>query len=130
MKYEFLSHTADLRIRVFGKNLAEIINNSLLVLKDFLEPELTQEKIKENIEIEGQGVDLLINFLSEVLAQIYIKKTVFEKFKGEIGEKKIKGKIFGFKFKNISKDIKAITYHQAKLEKKDKKFIFEFIIDI
>ncbi len=130
MKYQFLPHTADIKIRVYGTNLEEIIGNSLVALKDFLEPKTTKQKIEKEIEIEGNGVDLLINFLSEVLAQIYIEKTAFAKFNGKITENQIKGKVVGCKFQSLTKDIKAITYHQAKLEKKNNKFVFEFIIDI
>lgn len=130
MKYEFLPHTADIKIRVYGKDLKEIITNSLLALKEFLGPKLTKQKRKKEIKIEGQLPDLLIDFLSEVLAQTYIEKAVFNEFQGEIDKNQLKGKISGFKFKNLSKDIKAITYHQTKLHKKDDKFIFEFLVDI
>ncbi len=132
MKYEFLEHTADLKIKVYGKNLEEIITNSLLALKSFLKPKLTKEKIEKEIEIENQNqVILLIDFLSEILAQTYIEKAIFTKFEKKILEEtKIKGKILGFKFQSLTKDIKAITYHQVKLEKINKKFVFEFIVDI
>lgn len=130
-KFEFLSHTADLKFRIYGKDLKEIINNSLLALKEFFEPELTHEKIGKEIEIESTDkVVLIINFLSEVLTQTYISKAIFLNFEGEIFEDKLKGKIIGYKFTKLKKDIKAITYHQAKLEKIDNLFIFEFIVDI
>lgn len=130
MKYKFLSHTADLKIRIYGKDLSEIIKNSLLALKEFLKPTVVAKKIEKDIEIEGNGVELLINFLSEVLTNIYIHKTIFIDFIGTIENNQLKGKIIGFKFSNIKKEIKAITYHQAKLEKKRKQLIFEFIVDI
>jgi len=154
-KFEFLSHTADIKIRVYGKNLKEIIDNSLLALKNFWGPKLKKTKIEKKIKITSNNeVNLLIDFLSEVLAQTYIKKTIFVKFEPRIkpNQKQINtsnnirvdlrknlrrsmyyslfGKIVGYKFISLSKDIKAITFHQAILNKINGKYIFEFIIDI
>jgi SHS2 domain-containing protein len=131
-KFEFLSHTADFKIRVYGKNLKEIINNSLLALKGFWKPKLTKIKIEREIKVESNNeVNLLIDFLSEVLAETYIEKAIFVKFEPqELASYFLSGKIIGYKFTSLSKDIKAITYHQANLKKINEKYIFEFIVDI
>jgi SHS2 domain-containing protein len=160
-KFEFLSHTADVKIRVYGKNLKEIINNSLLALKNFWEPKLTKTKIEKEIKIKSNNeVNLLIDFLSEVLAETYIEKAIFVKFIPRINTPRIRtssmrgapnraslwfgadfhadkrglyslsGKIIGYKFTSLSKDIKAITYHQANLKKINHQYFFDFIIDI
>jgi len=131
-KFEFLSHTADVKIRVYGKNLKEIINNSLLALKSFWKPKLTKTKIEKEIKVESNNeVNLLIDFLSEVLAETYIEKAIFVKFEPqELASYSLSGKIIGYKFIFLSKDIKAITYHQANLQKINNQYIFDFIIDI
>jgi SHS2 domain-containing protein len=131
-KFEFLSHTADVKIKVYGKNLKEIVNNSLLALKSFWKPKLTKTKIEKEIKIESNNeVNLLIDFLSEVLAETYIEKAIFIKFEPqELVSYSLSGKIIGYEFTSLSKDIKAITYHQANLQKINHQYIFEFIIDI
>jgi SHS2 domain-containing protein len=139
-KFEFLSHTADVKIRVYGKNLKEIINNSLLALKSFWKPKLTRIKIEKEIKVESNNeVNLLIDFLSEVLAETYVEKAIFVKFIPRInpdfhadkrGLYSLYGKIIGYKFTSLSKDIKAITYHQANLKKINHQYFFDFIIDI
>jgi len=131
-KFEFLSHTADFKIRIFGKNFLSLINNALLAFKSFFSPKLKKRKKKVKIKIEGiDPLSTLIDFLSEVLAKTYIEKTIFLKFRPEIlEEKKIEGELEGFEFESLKKDIKGITYHQAKLEKNKNYFVFEFIIDI
>jgi len=134
MRFEFLPHTADIKIKVYGKNFDEIINNSLLALKSFFKPKLSKQKIIKEIEVANKNeAELLIDFLSEVLAQTYVEKAIFTKAKTKIEKNKkikLKAKITGYKFFKISKDIKAITYHQVKLEKTNNLFIFEFIIDV
>ncbi len=131
-KFEFLSHTADFKIRIFGKSLLSLINNTLLAFKSFFSPKL--KKRKKKVKIKAEGNDLLytlINFFSEVLAKTYIEKTIFIKFKPKIlEENKIEGELEGFEFESLKKDIKGITYHQAKLEKNNNHLNFEFIIDI
>jgi SHS2 domain-containing protein len=131
-KFEFLPHTADVKIRVYGKNLKEIVNNSLLALKSFWKPKLTKTKIEKEIKIESNNeVNLLIDFLSEILAETYIEKAIFIKFEPqELVSYSLSGKIIGYEFTSLSKDIKAITYHQANLQKINHQYIFEFIIDI
>ncbi len=158
-KFEFLSHTADVKIRVYGKNLKEIINNSLLALKNFWKPKLTKTKIEKKIKIEANDeINLLIDFLSEVLSETYLEKAIFVKFEtyadsadfmqtsadknkfmqrintdfhaDKRGLYSLSGKIIGYKFTSLSKDIKAITYHQANLKKINNYYQFEFIIDI
>jgi SHS2 domain-containing protein len=131
-KFEFLSHTADVKIKVYGKNLKEIVNNSLLALKSFWKPKLTKTKIEKEIKIESNNeVNLLIDLLSEVLAETYIEKAIFIKFEPqELVSYSLSGKIIGYEFTSLSKDIKAITYHQANLQKINHQYIFEFIIDI
>jgi SHS2 domain-containing protein len=134
MRFEFLPHTADIKIKVYGKNFDEIINNSLLALKSFFKPKLSKQKIIKEIEVANKNeAELLIDFLSEVLAQTYVEKAIFTKAKTKIEKNKkikLKAKITGYKFFKISKDIKAITYHQTKLEKTNNALNFEFIIDI
>jgi SHS2 domain-containing protein len=156
-KFEFLSHTADIKIRVYGENLKEIIDNSLLALKNFWKPKLKKIKIEREIKVKSNNeINLLIDFLSEVLAKTYIEKAIFVKFEtdadfasfahlpyrqAEINADKNKffvkpsyyslfGKIIGYKFDSLSKDIKAITYHQANFKKINQQYVFDFIIDI
>jgi SHS2 domain-containing protein len=131
-KFEFLSHTADFKIRIYGKNLLSLINNTLLAFKSFLAPKLKKRKKKVKIKVEGRDpISTLIDFFSEVLAKTYIEKTIFVKFQPKIlEEKKIEGELEGFEFESLKKDIKSVTYHQAKLEKNKNYLIFEFVIDI
>jgi len=131
-KFEFLSHTADFKIRIYGKNLLSLINNTLLAFKSFLAPKLKKRKKKVKIKVESlDPLSTLIDFFSEVLAKTYIEKTIFVKFRPKIlEEKKIEGELEGFEFESLKKDIKGVTYHQAKLEKNKNYLIFEFVIDI
>jgi SHS2 domain-containing protein len=133
-KFEILSHPADVKFRIYGKNYEEILKNSLLALKSFWSPKLKKGKIEKEIKISGFDlIDLFISFLSQILSLTYIEKAVFSKIKileFNLENNSLKAKITGYKFESLKKDIKAITYHQAKLEKTKNRIIFEFIVDI
>ncbi len=129
-KFEFLPHTADLKIRSFGKDEKETLKNAVFALNQFLEAELSDEEVETEIEVEEEKPYLWLDFLSEILTQTYIQKAIFDDIKFlEFSETKIKAKIKGKKFNSIKKDIKAITYHQAEI-KKNKTYQFTFVCDI
>ncbi len=133
-KFEILSHTADFKFRVYGENYKSLLENSLLALKQFWSPKLTKKKIKKEIKIEGVDlIDIFVNFLSEIIALTYIYKTIFVKVKNldlNLKEKILKAQVEGYEFQFLKKDIKAITYHQAKIKRIKNQLVFEFIIDI
>lgn len=130
-KFEFLPHTADLKIKAYGQDEKEVLQNAVLALNQFLEPELLSEKREAVISVEAEEKTYLwIDFLSEILTEIYIQKAIFTKVDFlEFSENRIKAKLKGRRFSSIKKDIKAVTYHQADI-KKNKFYEFTFICDI
>lgn len=132
IRYKFIDHTADVKIRVYGQNLIDLINNILFALSNYWSPTLTKTKIISKIKIPGTSLrDILIDFIAEVINKTYVKKSIFTKFKGKkIKDNLIIGELIGYKFSSLTKDIKAVTYHQANLKRIKNKLIFDFIIDI
>lgn len=108
MKYKILSHTADLRLEVYGKTLEELFINAAEALSDILVPEgsLRQKKLgtsdvrpakagspaakkkifgtsevqqPERIELRSSNINtLLVDFLNEILARSNINKKVYK----------------------------------------------------
>lgn len=131
-RYKFISHTADLKIRVYGQNLIDLINNILVALADYWQPSLKDKKIKAKIKVKSNDqINLLIDFIAQIIAKTYIKKAIFNKFeKKEVASNLIEGELIGYQFSSLTKDIKAVTYHQANLKKSKNKLILDFIVDI
>lgn len=129
---EFLKHTADLKIRVSSSTLEGLFKKSLSAINRYLNPTIKKTGKPKEIVIEFEKKDILISlidFLSEMLSKTYIEKRIFSV--NEISFKdKIEIKLKGEEYKNLKREIKAVTYHQAKLKKERNKFIFEFIVDI
>lgn len=133
-KFDFLPHTADLKIRAYGTNDQELLSNALLALIEYLSPQESRfpKQISKVIEINADNkIDLWIDFLNEVLTQMYINKFKPEELEFiEISDKKIKAKIIGNRWQSIKKDIKSITYHQAEINTDKYPHEFTFICDI
>src|SRR3989344_2380867 len=69
IKYEFLDHTADIKLRVYGKDLGEMFENSVLAISEYLSPEkrISGKKIKI-VNVQGSDMSsLLYNFIEEIL---------------------------------------------------------------
>lgn len=132
--YEYLPHTADLKIRVIADSLEELFSNSLKAINEFLQPKLERDKIKKDIKIISNDlISLYIDFLSEVLSLTYIEKRIFCVENLKIIQKNkfvLEATLVGEKFISLVSDIKGVTYHQANITKENNKYIGEFIIDI
>lgn len=122
-KFKILPHIADLRIKSWGKDQKELFLNSLLGMSLVLKPNILkikpQKEIKKKIDIfSPDSTALLIDFLSEVLAQNQIEKVVFYKAKfSKLTDKGLEGEISGIKVDSFDEDIKAVTYYKAEIKK-------------
>ena len=137
MDYEILDHTADVCIRVFGKSLDELFENAARAMMELI---TDREKINpsQEIEIEVRGEtkeELLVHWLQEILFLHEVKKMVFKDFRlNLISETHAKGKVIGEKIDidkhELSFDIKAVTYHNLKIEPINDKLKVDIVFDV
>jgi SHS2 domain-containing protein len=136
VKYKILSHTADLRLEVFGKTLEELFKNAVDVLSRILykrsingpalaEPRRRQgvaaEELKETIKIQSVNLNaLLVDFLNEILARSQINKAVYKvsgvKCQVSGVSASVEAELVGQKVEEFEEDIKAVTYHEVNLQ--------------
>jgi SHS2 domain-containing protein len=130
--FEFLPHTADVRLKVFGKTKQELFKNALMgmaqILKKF--PPKADQPLAEKIKIKSPDINsLLVDFLSEVLYQSQINKAVYREAKFlKFSDTEMKAEIFGFKVEVFDEDIKAVTYHELEIKKSPGTGSFETIV--
>lgn len=127
-KFEVLPHKADLKIKAFGGTKEELFLNMLLGMNNSISsPPFLEETAPRSVakamarrrqEIKIKSPDLpalLVDFLSEILYQTQINRTIynqvkFKKFTG-LGQAEIEGEISGRKVERFKEEIKAVTYH-------------------
>jgi len=137
MSFTLVKHTADVKIKVRGENLEEIIVDAVRGMNEILEPEFLAHTVNVNAkreEIEVDSVDgsaLVVDVMSEVLALSQINKMAYDVEAMEvIAKKKAKLKLRGEPIEKFGDDIKAVTYHGAELKEVDGGLEITILFDI
>jgi SHS2 domain-containing protein len=119
MSYQVVEHTADYKILVRGKTLADLFQSALIGMMDFLKPtQMEKTTVSRLLKIaSADHTTLLIDFLSEVLLLANTHKEIYHKvdFK-KLGETELEAKLVGHKVKEFKDDIKGVTYHEAEIK--------------
>ena len=136
--YELIEHTADIGIRVRGKDLKELFRNTALVLFGLIaeknEPAAPFKKEKLEIKLKADNhEELLVSWLNELLFLSATRELIFSGFWiRALTENSLKASVAGGNFRNykIKSEIKAATYHGLKMEKALKGWKAEVIFDV
>ena len=136
-RYEQFSHTADIGVRVFGKTLKELFENAAFAMFDILaDLEGLKGEITQDFELTASNhEELLISWLDELLYNFYAKNIIFYKFEvTELSEDIIRAKAFGRSVSEnrnrLKTEIKAATYYNLKIIKKDDYYEVDIIFDV
>lgn len=139
-KYELVDHTADLKIKVYGKDLEELLKNCSAAMMDVI-CDLNTIELKNQYSVSSSGnseEQLLVNLLQELLYLHEVKKLLFCKFEFKINDniknREVEGNVWGeeidFSRHDLLNDIKAVTYSDLKVEHKDGKLSVKITFDI
>ncbi|MDZ7261104.1 MAG: archease [candidate division KSB1 bacterium] len=136
-RYDQIEHTADLGIRVYGDSLKELFINAAYALFDTItDINSVKPSLAETVEIvAGDREELLVNWLSELNYLFFTEEMIFSKFDIEkLGDRYLKATARGEKLDpkrhEIFKEIKAVTYHELKIEQKKGRWEAQVIFDI
>jgi len=133
LKFKILPHTADLKIRAFGKDLKELFENAIIGMFESAKYEGEGEEIKREIKISSIDLpSLLVDFLSEALYYSETNREVYDKIQfKKFDEKNLKGILLGKKLKRVGVKNKGATYHDLDInKKKDKNWEVTILFDI
>lgn len=136
-RYEQFSHTADIGVRVFGRDLKELFENAAFAMFDLIaDLEGLKSSLEETFEIEARNhEELLVAWLDELLFNFYTKQIIFFKFEiEELTGNRIKARVFGRPVganrNRLKKEIKAATYSDLEIKKTDSGYQVEIIFDV
>jgi len=121
-KYQWIDHTADLALRVYGRSAQDLYENAAVAMFDRITDRgRLQGKISQKIRIEGTDrADLMVNWLRELLYQWNGKETLVKSVRIDRLSRKGLGALvmvdpFDEKRHEIRAEIKAVTYHQIRI---------------
>lgn len=125
--HQILSHTADVRVKAEGSTLEELFCAALEGMAEIQNAQRIRqlaeksEKLTKEIKIASTDTTvLLVDFLSEALAQSHIEKAVFQEARFEkLTDNELSCEISGERVDGFGEDIKAVTYHGAQIIKND-----------
>lgn len=130
--YEFLDHPADVGFRAWGRRLEELFANAARALVE-CGWELEPIRVRRAVPVRAEGHDLeslLYNWLSEILSRMEAESWVFKEFRvprvrlpvGQ-GNGEVRGVGRGERFDPARHRgrtyVKAVTYHQLAVERRE-----------
>ncbi len=135
--YELFEHTADLGLRIRAADLDTLFAEAAQCLFSAVVEDLATIKPLQNIDIELQGDDrefLLVDWLRELLYHLDADHLLFVKFKVHVRADGLTATAWGEPHDrarhNLEHEVKAITYHGLRVEKKGDEWLAEVIVDI
>jgi SHS2 domain-containing protein len=136
-QYRIIEHTADTGFEVLGSTKKQIFESAATAFFNIMwQIDDPQENEPETIEVTGNDLEeLLVNFLEEFLYLYDAKRLVCTRLQvGEIREHSIYAKAWLQEF-NPNKDkellgVKAVTYHQLFIGKKNDTWTARIFLDI
>ena len=143
--FEQVPHTADIKIRVYGKTLADLFRNAVIGMFQSIGPQVPgcrvenerlvcdQLTVKHDIEVASIDLEaLLVDFLSEALylSDVYNEAYLDAKIH-KVNDKSIQATLYGVKVTGFEVvEIKAVTYHELKIEQVEGLWQADIVFDI
>lgn len=140
--FEFRDHTADVKVKSWGKTLEEAFSQTAYSLMATISPNLKKitPKIEKTINIQAEDKEaLLFDFLSEFLYIFDVDELIFS----EVNVLKIqksnqtfeleallKGERFSLEKHEIGIEVKAITYSFMNINEQKNKVEIDIVFDI
>jgi SHS2 domain-containing protein len=136
--YKVLPHTADLMILVKGESLEELFawsGESLVSM--IVDRRRIRKRYKKETVITGSGIEeLLFNFLRWIHFLIYVEDFLVRSISGKLEEEKcvFSAAAWGEDFHEgrhaVKSEVKAVTFHDLRVEKKGKGYYATFVLDV
>jgi SHS2 domain-containing protein len=135
--YEVFEHTADIGLRIRGKDLKELFQNAgLAIFQVSSRRQYVKDKKHTDIIIRQKADnldELFVNWLNELLSVSAAKEIIFHNIKVKtLEDNSLEALITGSSVENyrVNTEIKAATYHQLKIEEVNKEWVAEVILDV
>lgn len=137
MEYEYLSHTADVKVRAYGADFAGAARSAARAVTDLLtDVHNVEPKQRRRVDVRaGRKEALLYDYLSELVYHKDVSGFVacdaeLTLHREEAGWR-IEGDLLGDELKHYenSGDVKAATYHDMHIEEGERTML-EFVLDI
>ncbi|MEA3368829.1 MAG: archease [Candidatus Ratteibacteria bacterium] len=128
-RYEIIPHTADIGLRVFGRDLKELFSTAARGMLSLVLDDLNDFTPREETRIKVSGLsveELLVSWLGELLYKLTEERWLGIEFDiSSLGEREnkffltaaVKGQKIEYNKTPLKREIKAVTYHNLTIKK-------------
>jgi len=143
--YKYLEHSTDAFVQADGSSSEELFENCAKGLVNIMF-DIDKVENRQSWTITANGEDLenlLFDWLEKVLLKILIEQIVLSKFSIEIFKKstnvmdkkyllkaRVGGEVVSYSKHNYKIEIKAITYHDLKIQNIGSSYVATFLVDL
>ncbi|MDO8662231.1 MAG: archease [Candidatus Omnitrophota bacterium] len=135
--YEIFEHTADIGVRVKGKDLQDLFKNAgLAIFQISSRKQFTRNKAHADIPIKLSAnnlEELFVNWLNELLSLSSAKGLIFHNIKiNKLEDNALEALAIGSDINNykVNTEIKAATFHELKITQNEADWQAEVILDV
>lgn len=121
--FEFFEHTADIGVHIHGGTLEELFRNAAAALfSAFGQLKTSGVRSHKTVALEtGSTEDLLHDWLAELLYEVEASHILYDEFEflhldPETLKAALRGATIDFTRSQTNEEIKAVTYHQLRVE--------------
>ncbi len=116
-----LSHTADVRLQIKANSRHELYRAGILGLSQIISPRKKIKNYQRSRKIQISSIDfttLFIDLLNEILTYIHIDKCIYDHIKtlNITKDHTVMVELEGYPISDFSRDVKAVTYHEAEIK--------------
>jgi len=122
-RFEFFEHTADIGAHIYGETLDELFRNAAAALFEaFGALQKSGTASQRSVELKaGSLEDLLHDWLTELLYEVEANHILYDEFEflhltSQGLKATLHGKTIDFARSQTTEEIKAVTYHQLRVE--------------
>ncbi len=135
--YEFLPHTADVKFLAYGKTLEEAFQNAALATFQVMSTKKIKKVLRKEISLQAHDYQaLLYSFLEELLflldTEDFFLRTITVTLSQKDDSLFLQAEAYGDSSKNYETHtyVKAVTYHEMKIEKEKILWVIQVILDV
>ncbi len=117
-RFEEVPHTADWSFRAFGNDLRELFENAAHALFALEGARADADETARVVAVTALDYEsLLVNWLTELLWLQESHREMYRRFNiTTLSPTELRAQVFGAPFVELNKIIKAVTYHNLKIE--------------
>ena len=132
MGFEEVSHTADWSARVWAPDLPTLFKEAARAMNSLSGTVIgTNGRVSRALQVEGPDLEsLLVAFLSELVYYQEQENLTFDDFDLRVAGQWLKVAMEGAPIESVDKAIKAVTYHNLKIERTTEGFETTIVFDV